>query len=255
MNNRYRVREFARLTNVTVRALHHYDRIGLLAPSGRTANRYRYYSDKDLFRMQQVLTLKFLGLSLAEVKQALSRPEKAVLRSLRLQAEAVDREVERLKRAAKALRETARLAEAGGPPDWKKLVNIMEDIQMSEDTRKTWAKHFTEADLKEFEEVGKKYTPETMEAYQKKWAVLIEEVKANLTADPASGVAQSLARRWKDLLEEGYGGHPGLQTKIAAAYRSEWAAGHTAQSPAMPFGPEIWDFIRRAMEAATAERP
>jgi hypothetical protein len=126
----------------------------------------------------------------------------------------------------------------------------MEDIQMREDSRKTWAKRFTEPDLKEFEEIGKKYTPETMEAYQKKWAVLIEEVKANLKADPASEAAQSLASRWKALLDEGYGGHPGLQKKITAAYRSEWKAGNTTPGPSMPFGPEIWEFIRKAMEAS-----
>jgi len=251
MSNRYRVKEFARLTRVTVRALHYYDRIGLLEPSGRTSNRYRYYTEKDLFRMQQIVTLKFLGLSLDDIQRALARPQAAVLKSMRLQAEAVEKEIERLKRAAKALRESARLAETGGPLDWKKLIKIMEDIQMSEDSKKTWAKHFTEADRKEFEEIGKTYTPETMEAYQKKWAALIEEVKANLTVDPASAVAQSLAKRWKDLLDEGgYGGHPGLQKKIAASYQSEWAAGNTAQSQTMPFGPQIWEFIHKALEAS-----
>jgi len=88
-----------------------------------------------------------------------------------------------------------------------------------------------------------------MEDYQKKWTALIEEVKANLAADPASEVAQSLAKRWMGLLDEGYGGHPGLQKKIAAAYQSEWRAGNTAQGPTMPFGPEIREFIRTAMEA------
>jgi len=249
MSNRYRVNEFSRLTKVTVRTLHYYDQIDLLKPSGRASNRYRYYTDQDLFRMQQVVTLKFLGLSLEDIKRALARPRAALLKSMRLQAEAVDKEIERLGRAAKALRETARVAEAGGPLDWKKFINIMEDIQMSEDRKQAWAKHFTESDMKEFEEIGDRHTPEMMEAYQKKWAALIEEVKANLKADPASEAAQSLAERWKDLLDEGYGGHPGLQKKIAAAYKNEWKAGHTAQGPTMPFGPEIWDFIRKAMEA------
>ncbi len=247
MDKRYRVTEFARLTKVTVRALHYYDQIGLLKPSGRTPNRYRFYSAKDLFRLQQIVTLKFLGLSLDQISQALARPQSAVIRSMRLQAEAVEKEIERLKRAARTLRETARMAEAGGALDWKKLIKVMEDIQMSEDAKKTWAKHYTESEMKEFEEIGKKYTPEMMEAYQKKWAALIEEVKANLQTDPAGAVAQSLAKRWKVLLEEAYGGHPGLQKKISAAYQGEWKAGHTS-GPAMPFGPEIWDFIHKAME-------
>ena len=247
MDRTYRVAEFARLTKVTVRALHHYDKIGLLAPSGRTPSRYRVYTDKNLFRLQQIVTLKFLGLSLSQIKKALSRPQSTVVRSMRLQAEAVEKEIERLKRAAQALRETSRMVEAGGPLDWKKLINVMEEIQMTEDIKKTWAKHYTEAETKEFEEIGKTYTPEMMEATQKNWTALIDEVKANLTADPAGPVAQSLAKRWKALLEEGYGGHPGLQKKISAAYQSEWKAGNTG-GPTMPFGPEVWAFIHKAME-------
>jgi DNA-binding transcriptional MerR regulator len=252
MDRTYRVTEFARLTKVTVRALHYYDQIGPLAPSGRTPSRYRVYTDKDLFRLQQIVTLKFLGLSLDQIKKALSRPWPTVIRSMRLQAEAVEKEIERLKRAAQTLRETSRMAEAGGPLDWKKLIKVMEDIQMTEDAKKTWAKHYSEADMKEFEEIGKKYTPEMMEAYQKKWTALIDEVKANLHTDPAGPVAQTLAKRWKTLLEEGYGGHEGLQKKISAAYQSEWKAGNTGGS-AMPFGPEIWEFIHKAMEISKTQ--
>ena len=83
------------------------------------------------------------------------------------------------------------MAEAGGPMDWKKLIKAMEEIQMTEDYKKTWAKHYSEADMKEFEEIGKKYTPEMMEAYQNKWTALIEEVKAHLGDDPAGA-----AWRW-----------------------------------------------------------
>ena len=211
MDKRYRVTEFARLTRVTVRALHYYDQIGLLKPSGRTASRYRYYTDKDLFRLQQIVTLKFLGLSLDQIGKALARPRKEIIRSMRLQAEAVEKEIERLRRASRTLRETARMAEAGGALDWKKLIKAMEDIQMTEEAKNKWAAHFTADEQKEFEEIGKKYTPAMMEAYQKKWSALIEEVKAHLKDDPAGAAAQSLAKRWKELLNEGYGGHAGLR--------------------------------------------
>ena len=54
---------------------------------------------------------------------------------------------------------------------------------MGEDVKKDWhEKFFTEAELKEFQEVGKKYTPEMVEAYQRRWAELIDEVKKNLKA-------------------------------------------------------------------------
>ena len=70
----YRVQEVADLTNVTVRTLHHYDEIGLLKPSGRSPSGYRLYSDEDLFRLQQILLQRELGLPLRTIKKRLDDP-------------------------------------------------------------------------------------------------------------------------------------------------------------------------------------
>lgn len=61
------VGEVARLAGVTVRTLHHYDRIGLLSPSDRTATGYRLYTASDLDRLHQVLVYRELGFPLEEV--------------------------------------------------------------------------------------------------------------------------------------------------------------------------------------------
>ena len=51
----YRVADVARQSGVSIRALHHYDAIGLLVPTGRTEAGYRLYTDADLLRLQQIL--------------------------------------------------------------------------------------------------------------------------------------------------------------------------------------------------------
>jgi DNA-binding transcriptional MerR regulator len=66
------VGEVAALAGVTVRTLHHYDRIGLLSPSGRTASGYRQYSPSDLDRLHQVLLYRELGFSLEDVAALLA---------------------------------------------------------------------------------------------------------------------------------------------------------------------------------------
>ncbi|RBY96335.1 MerR family transcriptional regulator [Blastococcus sp. TF02-8] len=66
------VGEVAALAGVTVRTLHHYDRIGLLSPSGRTAAGYRQYSPADLDRLHAVLLYRELGFPLEEVAALLS---------------------------------------------------------------------------------------------------------------------------------------------------------------------------------------
>src|SRR3954452_25254118 len=66
-----RVGEVAAATGLTVRALHHYDEIGLLAPCARTEAGYRVYSDDDLRRLYRIVALCRLGLALADIRALL----------------------------------------------------------------------------------------------------------------------------------------------------------------------------------------
>jgi len=246
MKKNYLIKEFAELTKVTVRTLHYYDEIGLLKPSFEKANGYRVYTDADLLKLQQIVTLKFMGFSLEQIRDLLNSKGYEAVKSLRVQAGAVKDEIARLREASRAIEQVLKRLETDGRIHRQKLIKIMEVIQMGEDVKKTWhEKFFTEAELKEFKEVGKKYTPEMVEAYQRRWAVLIEEVKKNLEADPASEIAQSLAKRWKELLDEAYGDHPQLKARIGQAY----TAGAVPDDYRM-FGPEVWDFIKRARAVA-----
>ncbi|MGY2002724.1 MerR family transcriptional regulator [Blastococcus sp. SYSU DS1024] len=79
------VGEVAALAGVTVRTLHHYDRIGLLSPSGRTAAGYRQYAPADLERLHQVLLYRELGFPLEEVATLLDDPSADPAEHLRRQ--------------------------------------------------------------------------------------------------------------------------------------------------------------------------
>lgn len=69
----WRIGELARATHVTVRALHHYERLGLLVPSSRTAGGHRCYTGDDVRRLHSILALRSFGLSLREIGLALDR--------------------------------------------------------------------------------------------------------------------------------------------------------------------------------------
>jgi DNA-binding transcriptional MerR regulator len=69
------VGETAALAGVTVRTLHHYDRIGLLSPSARTPAGYRSYSAADLDRLHRVLVYRELGFPLEEIATLLDDPD------------------------------------------------------------------------------------------------------------------------------------------------------------------------------------
>ena len=64
----------ARLAGISIRTLHHYDEIGLLAPGERSDAGYRLYADSDLERLQQILLLRELGLGLDEIARVLDDP-------------------------------------------------------------------------------------------------------------------------------------------------------------------------------------
>lgn len=71
----YTVRQLAKLAGVSVRTLHHYDRLKLLKPSVRTEARYRLYGPAELLRLQQILFYKELDFSLHEIRELLENPE------------------------------------------------------------------------------------------------------------------------------------------------------------------------------------
>ena len=79
------VGDVAALAGVTVRTLHHYDRIGLLSPSERTSAGYRRYTPSDLDRLHQVLVYRELGFPLEEIATLLDDPAADPVAHLRRQ--------------------------------------------------------------------------------------------------------------------------------------------------------------------------
>jgi DNA-binding transcriptional MerR regulator len=70
----YTVGEVSKLAKVSVRALHHWDEIGLVVPSRRSHKGYRLYTDDDLDRLQQVLFYRELGFRLEDIAATLADP-------------------------------------------------------------------------------------------------------------------------------------------------------------------------------------
>jgi DNA-binding transcriptional MerR regulator len=73
----------AGLAGVTVRTLHHYDEIGLVQPSARTAADYRAYSADDVERLQRVLAYRRLGFGLQEIADLVGDPSTDAVAHLR----------------------------------------------------------------------------------------------------------------------------------------------------------------------------
>ncbi len=241
----YRASEFAALTGVTVRTLHHYDRAGLLRPTGRTRAGYRLYGAREFARLQQILTLKFIGLPLEEIGRLLERRSLGLAETLRLQREALAEKRRQLDMALRAVEEAERVAVGGGEPDWEAFRKIVEVITMQHDTE--WMKkYYTEEQLADLARRG---TPEVLERGQRDWQQLIGEVQAAVAEglDPASERAQALAARWQGLIEEFTGGDPGIRENLRRLYADQANWPSTFQKP---YGDDVGAFLAKAKEAS-----
>jgi len=127
-----------------VRALHHYDRLGLLRPSARerTQNGYRVYGEQDLVRLEQIVALKFVGLPLRRIKALLNRHELAGV--LRMQRRVLEAKRGLLDQAIEAIRQAETAAVAGQRPDAAILTKIIEVMEMQNDSEWTM-KYFNDA--------------------------------------------------------------------------------------------------------------
>ena len=122
----YTIHEFAALAGVTVKALHHYDRVGLLTPA-RTASRYRVYTTADLARLRQILALRALGLPLRRIRELLAPGAPPLHLTLRQQRHVLEISDGILDRAIRALEaaETGVESSPGGAAALEALIEVM----------------------------------------------------------------------------------------------------------------------------------
>lgn len=99
----YTVGELSRLAGVSIRTLHHYDQIGLLTPSHRTAAGYRQYTAADAERLHRILVYRELGFDLAGIAGILDDPAADAMVHLRRQHSLLLEQVGRLHRKVEAL--------------------------------------------------------------------------------------------------------------------------------------------------------
>jgi len=127
-----RIGEVAALAHVTVRALHHYDRIGLLRPSGRSESGYRLYAERDLERLQTVLLYKELGFGLGEIRALLAEPGFDRREALRAQRAQLERRSERLDAMLALIDKTLAALDEGIPMERSDMFEVFGDFDPAE---------------------------------------------------------------------------------------------------------------------------
>lgn len=241
----YHAHEFAELAGVTVRALHHYDRLGLLKPAHRSEAGYRLYSRKDMARLEQIVVLKFIGLSLRDIGDVLLQDTSALPQTLRHQQEVLTAKRRQLDKAISVIAKASKAIGRGDESDWRILATIIKEISMQND--KTWmGQYFSESAKAKIRERQTMWSPELQEQTDKKWKELFYDVQNSLNEDPGSDRAQALAARWQGLIDEFTGGDQEIQQGLNRLYsdRGNWPRDWKSPVPS-----EVHQFIQKAMKA------
>ena len=236
-----RIGEVAAATGLTVRTLHHYDEIGLLAPSERSDAGYRLYSDADVRRLYRIVAFRRLGFALAEIGALLDADATADPRALiraqleRLDAEAALREQLRI-RLVRLLRSLD--GADGAAADL--FLEAIEGMTMAE-------RYYTPEQLAQLEQRRTDLGEEGMRKAEADWAELIaeaEELRASGAA-PTDPLVAPLADRWMALIRQFTGGDMGIHASLNTMYETE---GPEKASRGM-VSPELMAWMREAVEA------
>jgi MerR family transcriptional regulator, thiopeptide resistance regulator len=221
-NKSYQPQQFAERAGVTVRALHYYDRIGLLSPNARTGAGYRLYSDRDLVRLEQIVALKFIGFPLLQIRDLLHRKDLDLAAMLRHQREIIAAKRDHLDRAVQAIERAEEAVASGRHADWEPFRKIIEVIQMQ--TRKDWMKkYYTEGQLADLHQ---RWSPEVQAESELGWTALAADTEAAIARgeDPHGEVGQQLAARRQKLLDLFTGGNPEIAESLKKLYadKANW---------------------------------
>ncbi|OCT12956.1 MerR family transcriptional regulator [Paenibacillus pectinilyticus] len=130
MKRLWKVGELAKLTGLTIRTLRFYDQIGLFSPSAHSDSGHRLYNEADLSRLQQILSLKELGLSLDEVKSVLTGAQFSPLEIVSLQIARLKENIQREQNLLVELEYVSNLMQLKQPvtvDDFTKLLEMMKN--------------------------------------------------------------------------------------------------------------------------------
>lgn len=181
-----KVGELAKRSGITVRALHHYDSIGLLRPSARSESGYRLYNRDDVARLHGIQTLRRMGLPLADVAQFLGGGTASLPAILARQIGALERDMAQSQALHERLSVMQMVLAGGGQPemdDWLASLSIMS----------TFEQYFSAGELKLVFERWKQCEAE--------WPPLVQAVREAMARGlPTDALElQRLARRWMDV--------------------------------------------------------
>lgn len=242
-----KVGELAKRTGLTVRTLHHYDEVGLLRPGERTASGHRLYGEPEVRRLQQIASLKHLGVPLAEIRACLERPEYSLAHVLEMQVERIEEQIGRQARLRDQIRDLLTQLTTGEAVSVDDLVRTIQVTIMYE-------QYYTPEQLEKLGSRREEFGQARMKEVQQEWTDIYAGFARAMAedVDPGAPEVRSLVDRSAALIQEFTGGDPGIARSLDSMYQSEGGEQVLGRFGFdLPDG--LFDYMSRARAAAGAD--
>lgn len=208
------VGELAAKMDVTVRTLQYYDKQGLLKPSAQSEGGRRLYTNTDMVKLNQILSLKFLGFSLDHIKNRLiplDTPKKVDI-SLANQASIIKDKISHLQEALTAIESLREEIQIMNLVDWTKYCDILSLLRVKNENY--WlVKYF---DTNTFDKIKTSFTQEDAKEIMSTWEKLCDDIIILKSEGelPTEVKGQSLAKNWWDMVIKFTGGDMNMLTNL-----------------------------------------
>jgi DNA-binding transcriptional MerR regulator len=242
---------FARRAGVTVRTVRYYDQVDLLKPSAYSDAGRRLYSELDYARLQQILTLKLIGLSLEEIRSLLTADRIALAQLLEQQRRALHDKMRRLAGIIQTIEGAQRSLHASQTIDLEQFINIIKAVNMS--NQSDWFGQFMTAEQQAKLAAGNNGSLADQRQTGAAWQMLFQDIQARLNEDPADPAVQALLDRWQAL---NAGLADDLMERLIAAYTHlDTLPGVEDAPPAVQDWLDDMQAAARLIHAARVARP
>lgn len=214
----------ARLVNVSVRTLHHYDEIALVVPSGRTPKGYRTYSSADVERLHQVLTYRELGFPLETIAALLDDPAVDAMAHLRRQRDLLNERIDHLHAMAAAVDKMMEAKKMGMQLTPEEQREIFGDNWLGEEYAEEAEQRWGETDAwKQSQERTASFTKDDWAAIKDETDRLEADFAAALQRAVAADSAEAgvLAERHRASIARHYDCNHEMQVNLAETYISD----------------------------------
>ena len=244
--HRWSVGEVAKLAGITVRTLHHWDSLGLVSPSARSAAGYRLYGPGDLALIHRVVVFRELGMSLEDVASAV-RGEGSVQVQLRRQADLLAREIDRLGHMKRSVERMMMMEESGvslTPEEAEEIFGESFKPEYQAEAKERWG------DTEQWAQS----TARTAKFSKEDWKQVKAEQDALNSAlgeakrrgvEPDSDESAALAERHRDSIDRFYDCTHEMQVCLARMYTTDQRFTETYDS----VEPGLAQWLRAAVES------